>query len=89
MQCLNLHERTTVVNADGLAATCCQRLRDRPTGQQTRSKAGEKVVHAKFGQGTVANCVPSGTDLEVTVAFKGEAGVKRLLASFAPLPKVE
>ena len=52
-------------------------------------KAGEKVRHSKFGEGIVVTCVPSGQDHEVTVAFKGESGIKMLLLSFAPLEKVE
>ena len=52
-------------------------------------KAGEKVRHSKFGEGIVVTCVPSGQDHEVTVAFKGESGIKKLLLSFAPLEKVE
>jgi len=52
-------------------------------------KAGDKVRHAKFGEGIVVNCVASGSDHEVTVAFKGNAGVKRLLMSFAPLEKMD
>ncbi|MBM3939780.1 MAG: AAA family ATPase [SAR202 cluster bacterium] len=51
-------------------------------------KAGEKVTHASFGDGIVVSCNPSNTDYEVTVAFKGSAGIKRLLASFAKLDKV-
>ncbi|MBI2165203.1 MAG: UvrD-helicase domain-containing protein [Chloroflexi bacterium] len=49
---------------------------------------GDHVRHAKFGEGIVVNCVPSGSDHEVTVAFKG-GGVKRLLLSYAPLEPVE
>ncbi|MFH1141428.1 MAG: UvrD-helicase domain-containing protein [Chloroflexota bacterium] len=52
-------------------------------------KAGDKVRHAKFGEGIVVNCVASGADHEATVAFKGDAGVKRLLLSLAGLEKVE
>lgn len=51
--------------------------------------AGDHVRHAKFGEGIVVNCLSTGEDYEVTVAFKGEAGLKRLLLSFAPLEKVE
>ena len=52
--------------------------------------AGERVRHAKFGEGIVvtAQQTASGADQEVTVAFKGEAGVKKLLLSFAPLEKL-
>ncbi len=52
-------------------------------------KAGDKVRHAKFGEGIVVNCVASGADHEATVAFKGDAGVKRLLLSLARLEKLE
>ncbi len=47
---------------------------------------GDKVRHAKFGEGMVVSAIPSNGDVELTVAFEG-AGVKRLLASFAPLER--
>ena len=37
----------------------------------------------------MVNCAPKPGDYEVTVAFKGHSGIKRLLASFAKLEKVE
>ena len=52
-------------------------------------RAGERVRHARFGDGIVVSCVPSGTDHEVTVAFKGSSGIKRLLYSYASLEMVE
>ena len=52
-------------------------------------KAGERVRHSKFGDGIVVSCVPSGPDHEVTVAFKGSSGIKRLLYSYASLERVE
>ena len=51
--------------------------------------AGDHVRHARFGQGIVVSCEPSGTDYQVVVAFQGEAGIKKLLLSFAALEKVE
>ena len=53
--------------------------------------AGEHVRHARFGEGIVvnANLTANGADQEVTVAFKGEFGVKKLLLSFAPLEKLD
>jgi DNA helicase-2/ATP-dependent DNA helicase PcrA len=47
-------------------------------------KTGQKVRHAKFGEGTVIESKLTGTDEEVTVAFPG-TGIKRLAASFAAL----
>ncbi|MDE2860287.1 MAG: UvrD-helicase domain-containing protein [Chloroflexota bacterium] len=52
-------------------------------------KSGERVRHARFGDGIVVSCVPSGTDHEVTVAFKGSSGIKRLLYTFASLERLE
>ena len=52
-------------------------------------KDGDRVRHSKFGEGIVVSCAPTSQDYEVTVAFKGESGIKKLLYSFAPLEKVE
>src|SRR5205823_14708549 len=49
--------------------------------------AGDHVKHPKFGEGIVVSCEPSGQDYQVVVAFQGEAGIKKLLLSFAPLEK--
>ena len=51
-------------------------------------KVGDHVHHSKFGTGIVMNCSPTKDDRELTVAF-AEAGVKKLLASLAPLEKIE
>jgi DNA helicase-2/ATP-dependent DNA helicase PcrA len=51
-------------------------------------RAGERVRHAKFGEGIVVSCQEASGDLLVTVAFKGDAGLKRLLASFAALERI-
>ncbi len=49
--------------------------------------AGDRVEHAKFGVGLVVSCVATRTDQEVTVAFTGGAGIKKLLLSFAGLQR--
>jgi DNA helicase-2/ATP-dependent DNA helicase PcrA len=54
----------------------------------TTFKAGDKVRHAKFGDGVVLTSTPSGGDEEVVVIFPGEKP-KKLLASFARLEKVK
>lgn len=51
-------------------------------------QAGDKAEHRKWGQGTVVAVHGSGSDLELDIAFPKE-GVRRLLASFAPIKKVE
>ena len=52
-------------------------------------KTGDKVRHSTFGEGMVVSCVASGHDHEVTVAFTGGVGVKRLLLSYAHLETLE
>ncbi len=51
-------------------------------------KVGDHVRHSKFGSGIVMNCSPTRDDHELTVVFE-VAGVKKLLASLAPLEKIE
>ncbi len=58
------------------------------TKPATSFKAGDKVRHAKFGEGVVLTSAPSGGDEEVVVIFPGEKP-KKLLASFARLEKVK
>jgi DNA helicase-2/ATP-dependent DNA helicase PcrA len=57
-----------------------------PPAQQF--KAGQRVHHAKFGEGIVIESRPSGADEEVSVAFE-EAGLKRLIVSFANLTLID
>ena len=57
-------------------------------GIKTPLNAGDHVRHAKFGEGIVVNCLPIKDDQEVTVAFKGEAGLRRLLLSLAPMERI-
>lgn len=49
---------------------------------------GDRVRHAKFGIGVVVACSPVREDTEVTVAFPGVIGVKKLAQKFAKLEKV-
>jgi DNA helicase-2/ATP-dependent DNA helicase PcrA len=51
-------------------------------------KTGQRVRHATFGEGVVVESRVSGGDEEVTVAF-GDVGIKRLMASFANLERLE
>ena len=61
----------------------------RPEAALVALQTGDRVHHPIFDDGMVVSCVPSGVDYEVTVAFTGGAGVKRLLLSYAHLEKVE
>jgi len=51
-------------------------------------ETGDRVQHRIFGEGIVIESKVAGADEEVTVAFEGK-GIKRLLASFAKLEKLE
>ncbi|GIP60288.1 DNA helicase PcrA [Paenibacillus woosongensis] len=66
------------------------------TGAQTAKKAdsadfnaGDKVAHGKWGIGTIVAVKGTGNDMELQIAFPAPTGVKRLLAGFAPITKVE
>ena len=50
-------------------------------------EVGQRVRHTKFGIGVVVACAPVAEDAEVTVAFPGVTGVKKLLQKFAKLEK--
>ena len=49
--------------------------------------AGDRLYHDAFGEGTVVSAETHGRDLILTVAFPG-AGVRRLLASAAPIRRL-
>lgn len=49
---------------------------------------GQKVQHRKFGVGVVVACGPLRNDAEVTVAFPGAVGVKKMVQSLAKLEAV-
>ncbi|OGN96692.1 MAG: AAA family ATPase [Chloroflexi bacterium RBG_13_51_36] len=51
-------------------------------------KVGDHVRHVRFGPGIVMNCSPTRDDQELTVVFE-EFGVKKLLASLAPLERID
>jgi DNA helicase-2/ATP-dependent DNA helicase PcrA len=51
-------------------------------------RVGQKVEHRKFGVGVVISCAPVKNDAEVTVAFPGATGVKKMLQAFAKLEAV-
>jgi len=59
-----------------------------PSQDLPELKAGNRIYHATFGDGIVVSCRPVKNDEEVVVAFV-EAGVKKLLLSYAQLEKVD
>jgi DNA helicase-2/ATP-dependent DNA helicase PcrA len=49
--------------------------------------AGERVLHQKFGMGTVISTSGAGDKTEATIDF-GSEGLKRLLLRYAPVEKL-
>jgi len=64
-----------------------ERPPDRRPAAEQRFHTGDQVRHETFGLGIVVESKVVGGDEQVSVAFAG-AGVKRLLASMAPMEKV-
>jgi DNA helicase-2/ATP-dependent DNA helicase PcrA len=50
--------------------------------------AGDKVEHKKFGVGIISKIEPEADDFKVEILFE-ESGMKRLMARFANLTKIE
>ena len=48
---------------------------------------GDRVMHMRFGEGTVKGIIEGGRDFEVTVDFD-TAGTKKMFAGFAKLKKI-
>ncbi|WP_026293892.1 DNA helicase PcrA [Saccharibacillus kuerlensis] len=61
----------------------------RSTNNTGAFQVGDKVAHGKWGEGTIVSIKGSGNDTELNIAFKAPVGIKRLLAGFAPITKVE
>ncbi len=64
--------------------------RDKPPREEPATsaqfRAGDKVVHPTFGEGTIISSKLNGDDEELEVAFAGK-GIKRLIARYAKLEK--
>ncbi|MEJ8305014.1 DNA helicase PcrA [Saccharibacillus sacchari] len=74
----------TVTPAGGKPAAAA-----RSTNNTGAFQVGDKVAHGKWGEGTIVAIKGSGNDTELNIAFKAPVGIKRLLAGFAPITKVE
>ncbi|MBN1659691.1 MAG: UvrD-helicase domain-containing protein [Anaerolineae bacterium] len=63
------------------------RPKHRPPAVERHFQTGDEVQHEVFGRGIVVESRVQGSDEQVTVAFAG-AGIKRLMASLAPMEKI-
>jgi DNA helicase-2/ATP-dependent DNA helicase PcrA len=59
-----------------------------PVPSEQAFAGGERVRHPRFGEGIVVSCQIVKDDQEITIAFKGGAGIKKLMLSFAPLERL-
>lgn len=50
---------------------------------------GDKAMHKKWGVGTVVKLTGNADNLQLDIAFPAPTGIKRLLAAFAPIEKVQ
>ena len=56
-------------------------------GEKLAWQVGDKANHKKWGQGTVVRVSGEGESMELDIAFPAPAGIKRVLAKFAPITK--
>ncbi|WP_018664436.1 DNA helicase PcrA [Heyndrickxia acidiproducens] len=57
--------------------------------EKLKWNVGDKAEHKKWGIGTVVSVKGEGKSIELDIAFPSPVGIKRLLAEFAPITKVE
>ncbi len=72
--------RRTTAPSRGLTAT---------GGESMDWMVGDKAEHKKWGVGTVVSVKGDGDSKELDIAFPSPTGIKRLLAKFAPVTKVQ
>lgn len=72
--------RRTTAPSRGLTAT---------GGESLDWMVGDKAEHKKWGVGTVVSVKGDGDSKELDIAFPSPTGIKRLLAKFAPVTKVQ
>jgi DNA helicase-2/ATP-dependent DNA helicase PcrA len=49
---------------------------------------GDRVIHAKFGEGTVVKTEGAGAQMELSIAFPGQ-GIKIFIAEYAPVRRAD
>jgi DNA helicase-2/ATP-dependent DNA helicase PcrA len=60
------------------------------TGAENQTWApGVQVRHKTWGTGTVVTVYGTGDDMELDIAFPAPTGIRRLMAAFAPIERVE
>ncbi len=62
-------------------------VKTEPTYSGASYSRGDRVVHKKFGEGTILSATPVGNDIKLEIAFDSE-GTKVLLGVYANLKKI-
>lgn len=78
--------RSGVTVTSGLDAARKSAANESSTG--VSYSVGDKVAHGKWGEGTIVSVKGKDNDMELQIAFPAPVGIKKLLASFAPIKKV-
>lgn len=60
---------------------------EKPQAAAALIKVGDRVIHAKFGEGIIVSASAHNDDMKVSVAFP-EKGIKEFLWSYAPMKKL-
>lgn len=81
-------KRTAPVSEKPRTARPMGDIHAKPAQVYVSFTVGERVSHPTFGNGTVISVAGSGAGMRVDVAFENR-GVKKLVASIAPLTKLE
>lgn len=85
IQTANINKQAKRIGLDG---KIFQSPSERDTKQSSlRFKLGEKVYHAKFGNGTIVSIDGEGNNTAVWVAFE-QGGIRSFAAELAPLKKI-
>lgn len=50
-------------------------------------KVGDKIIHPKFGEGIIVSLTPAQEDVQATIAFSNNTGIKSLLLSLSKIKK--
>ena len=79
--------RPEAVRAEKVASGAEKTWATRQVPGRPEFDAGDKIKHAKFGEGTVVSVQQSAGEWLATIAFPG-AGVKQFVLSLAPIEKV-
>lgn len=75
------------LNGSSMSRSIPSKVSNRGTKGKREFTLGEKVMHKRFGIGTIVAVTDRGDDSELSIAFD-QGGIKKFLASLAPLKRI-